>query len=135
MATHSGREGTVKFSTNSIAEITGFTIDVTADLIEDTELADAAKTFLPNRYGWTANAECHWDETDTNGQLAAETALLAGTTVTLNLYPEGASSTDKYISGTAYINSMSIAVSEGATIKRTISFTGTGAVSLTSSVA
>ena len=40
--------------------------------------------------------ECHWDETDTNGQ----EALDVGTSATIELYPEGADSGDAYYHGT-----------------------------------
>lgn len=129
MATHTGIEGQVKLGANAIAEVIGFSTEVSADTVEDTALTDTAKTFIGLRYSWTASVECHWDETDTNGQLALETAILAGSTVTLNLYPEGSTTGDKYLTGTALCTSMSIPVTMGDTIKRTCSFQGTGALS------
>ena len=37
MAVHKGSEGTVKVGSNTVAEITGFSFDETADTIETTE--------------------------------------------------------------------------------------------------
>jgi hypothetical protein len=128
MATHHGREGVVKLTTNTIAEVTGFSFDISMSMIDDTALTDSAKTFIPDQYTWTGTIECHWDETDTNGQAAMETAILAGTSLTLNLYPEGASTGDRYFSGTAYLTSMGTNVSMGSTIKATYAFQGSGAI-------
>lgn len=43
------------------------------------------------------------DSADTNGQAALDTAFGDGTTVTLNLYPEGKTSGNIEITGTAYV--------------------------------
>ena len=45
MATHTGSSGLVKVGTNTIAEVRSFTLDTTAELLEDTTLTDTAKTF------------------------------------------------------------------------------------------
>jgi len=45
MATHHGKEGLIKVGSDTIGEVTGFTIETTADVVEDTALTDAAKTF------------------------------------------------------------------------------------------
>lgn len=129
MAAHVGIEGVVKLGANAVALVTGFSADIAHEMVDITTLTDVAKKSLPaGKYSWSAQCECLWDETDTNGQLALESALLAGTSVVLNLYPEGATTGDKYLTGNAYVNSMGIAVSDGAAIKRTVSFTGDGAL-------
>lgn len=128
MATHTGREGVVKNGSNTIAEITGFSFDISMETIDDTTLTDAAKTHLAHQYSWQGTFECHWDETDTNGQVALETAILAGTSLTLNLYPEGATTGDRYYTGSATLTSLGVAVAMGSTIKATYSFQGNGAI-------
>jgi hypothetical protein len=129
MAAHVGIEGVVKLGANAVALVTGFSADVAHEMIDVTTLTDTSKQIMPaGKYSWNAQCECLWDETDTNGQLALETALTAGTSVTLNLYPEGATTGDKYLTGTAYVTSMGVSVSEGAAIKRTVAFAGTGAL-------
>lgn len=124
MATHSGHEGVVKLGSNTIAEVVGFSVDNTGDVFEDTALADTAKTYIAGQSGWTASVECHWDETDTNGQVA----MTVGATVTLNLYPEGATTGDIYYSGSAIITSISRSVAIGSTVKASYSMQGTGAL-------
>ena len=45
MATHTGSSGVVKVGTNTVAEVRSFTLDTTAELLEDTALTDTSKTF------------------------------------------------------------------------------------------
>ena len=127
MATHVGTSGVVKVGSNSVTEVTGFTIDETNDTVEDTSLTDTAKSYKALRKDATGTIECHWDETDTNGQ----TALAVGSEVTLNLYPEGADSGDTYYTGTAIVTGVSQAVTLDGVISRTINVQFSGGVSTT----
>jgi len=126
MATHTGSEGTVKIGSNTIAEVRTFSIAQTAETIEDTALTDTAKTFVAGQTSWTAEVTCFWDETDTSGQ----GAMTSGASVTLNLYPEGASTGDKYYTGTALVTSYNISVATNAMIEATFSCQGNGALTL-----
>ena len=124
MATHTGSSGIVKVGTNTIAEVRSFTLDTTAELLEDTTLTDTSKTFQVGKKGATASVECFWDETDTNGQIA----IAEGSSVALNLYPEGATSGDYYYSGTYLITANSVSVPTDGMIEATFSATLTGAL-------
>lgn len=122
MANHTGSEGTVKVGSNAIAEVRSFSINTSADTIEDTTINDTAKTFQVGLTSWTAEVSCFWDETDTAGQ----GALTAGSSVTLNLYPEGAATGDKYWSGTAIVTSFNVSVPTAGMIEATFSAQGSG---------
>ena len=124
MATHTGSSGVVKVGTNTIAEVRSFTLDTTAELLEDTTLTDTSKTFQVGKKGATASVECFWDETDTNGQIA----IAEGSQVALNLYPEGADSGDYYFSGTWLITANSTSTPTDGMIEATFSATLTGAL-------
>jgi len=125
MATHTGSAGLVKVGTNTVAEVRSFTLDTTAELLEDTTLTDTSKSFQVGKKGATASVECFWDETDTNGQIA----LAEGSSVTLNLYPEGADSGDYYYTGTFLVTANSVSVPTDGIIEATFSATLTGALS------
>ena len=127
MATHVGTAGVVKIGTNAVAEVVGFNVDETHDTVEDTSLTDTAKTYLALRKDATGTIECHWDETDTTGQ----EALDVGSSVTLNLYPEGADSGDAYYTGTALVTGASVAVTMEGTISRTFNVQFSGGVTHT----
>ncbi len=125
MATHVGTSGLVKWNgSNTVAEVTGFSISETNDTVEDTSLTDSAKSYLVLRKDATATVECHWDETDTNGQ----EALDVGTSATLELYPEGADAGDAYYTATAIVTGADVAVTMDGTITRNFSFQITGGV-------
>ena len=127
MATHVGTSGVVKVGSDTVAEVTGFTIDQSADVVEDTSLTDSSKSYRSLRNDATGTIECHWDETDTNGQ----GALTIGANVTLNLYPEGADSGDTYYTGTAIVTGLSQSVSLDGVISRTVNVQFSGGISTT----
>ena len=128
MATHWGNEGTVKFGSNAIAEITEFEFTENVTPVDDTAMGDTYKTHIASSgiKSWSGTVTCHWDETDTNGQVAG---AVVGVSVTLNLYPEGSTTGDKYYTGTASVIERGITVKmDGETIKQTFSFLGNGAL-------
>ena len=127
MATHVGTSGVVKVGANAVAEVVGFNLDETNDTVEDTTLTDTAKSYLVLRKDATGTIECHWYETDTNGQ----ESLDVGSSVTLNLYPEGADSGDAYYTGTAIVTGASVAVTMDGVISRTFNVQFSGGVSHT----
>ena len=124
MATHKGSEGIVKVGSNTVAEVTSFSFDETADTIETTALSNSAHSYVSDLVGFSGSIDCFWDETDTSGQ----GALTAGASVTLNLYPEGATSGDTYYSGTALVTSISRANAIGSMVTASFSFQGTNAL-------
>ena len=124
MATHKGSEGLAKSGSNTIAEVTAFSFDESADTIETTELSDSAHSFVTDLTGFSGSVDCFWDETDTSGQ----GTLTVGAQVLLKLYPEGAGAGATYYSGTCLITSISRANGIGAIVTANFSFTGTGAL-------
>ena len=125
MATHTGSSGIIKIGTNTIAEVRSFTIDTTAEILEDTVLTDTSKSFKVGKKGATVSVECFWDETDTNGQIA----LAEGSSVAMDLFPEGTDSSDYYFSGTWLVPATSISVPTDGIIEATFSATLNGALS------
>ena len=124
MALHKGSEGVVKIGSNTIAEVRDWSLEETAETIDSTELSDSAKTFEVGTTSWSGSLNCFWDETDTTGQ----GACTVGASVTLNLYPEGATPGDTYATGTALINSLSKSGGIDGLVEASFSFQGTGAL-------
>ena len=125
MATHNGSEGVVKSGSNNIGELKSWTLSESTETIEDTIMGDAARTFTVGLKSWEGSLECFWDETDTNGQVS----FANGSTATLNLYPEGASSSDTYYSGAIIVTGFERSAALDGMVEATISFTGNGALS------
>ena len=129
MATHTGVEGVVKVSTNTVAEVVAFSLSVESELIDQVKLGDTFRSYKAGTRQWSGEITCHWDETDTSGQQALQTAILNGSSVTLNLYPEGATSADSYYTGTAFLKSLSVDISDNdSNVMAKYSFQGSGAM-------
>lgn len=127
MATHTGSEGTVKVGSNAIAEIRSFSIEETADTLDDTTMGTIARTYKSSLTTYTGTIDVLWDETDATGQ----GALTIGALVTLNLYPEGDTSGDVYLTGEAIVTGRSVNSTFDGLVEMSISVQGTGALSQT----
>jgi predicted secreted protein len=125
MATHTGSEGTVKIGTVTVAEIRSYTLNETADTVEDTTMGDSARTHKPSLTSFDGSLDVYWDETD-----AGQVALPINAEITLNVYPEGAVTGDTFYSGAAIVTSRSITASFDGLIEMSISVQGTGALTL-----
>lgn len=125
MANHTGSEGIVKISANTIAEVRSWTLTNTADTIEDTTMGDSWRTHKSVLSSWSGQVVCYWDETDTTGQ----GALTSGATVALKLYPEGSATGDTYYQGDAIVTSIERTASFDGMVEATFAFTGTGTLS------
>jgi predicted secreted protein len=124
MATHKGSEGTVKVGSNAVAEIRSYSIEESADTLEDTSMGDSARTYKPSLTSFSGSLDVFWDETDTSGQ----GALSIGSEVTLNVYPEGDASGDTYYSGSAIVTGVSRTGSFDGLVEASISVQGNGAL-------
>ena len=121
MATHHGKEGVVTAGGTGIGELTGFTLETTGDVVEDTALTDATKSFITGRTSFSGTLEMHYDETDSPQQ-----TLTVGSSIAFILLPEGNSSGDESFTGSGIITSMSVTNGMDAIISRSVTFQGTG---------
>jgi hypothetical protein len=121
MATHFGKEGVVTAGGTGIGELTGYTLETTADVVEDTQLSDAGKTFVAGRTSFSGTLEMSYDETDSPQQ-----TLTAGTTISFILAPEGNASGDETFTGTGIVTGMTVNVGLDAITTRSVTFQGTG---------
>jgi predicted secreted protein len=126
MGTHHGNGGVVKVGSNTVAEVKEWQVSTKTETVDDSSMGDAWETHLVGKKSWTASANCHWDETDTNGQ----EALTDGASVTLNLYPEGTATGAKYLTGTATVEAIEIGVPQDGVVSRNFQFKGNGALTL-----
>lgn len=124
MATHKGSEGTIKVGANAVAEVRSFSITETADTVEDTTMGDSARTYKPSLTSWNGTVEVYWDETDTNGQVA----MSVGSEITFGAYPEGSTTGDTYMSGSAIVTSLTVNSSFDGMVEASIAVQGNGAL-------
>ena len=125
MATHHGKEGVVTAGGTAVGELTSFTLETTGDVVEDTALTDATKSFVAGRTSFSGTLEMHFDETDT-----PQTTLVAGASIAFILLPEGNASGDRSFTGTGIVTGMSVNNAMDAIVSRTVTFQGTGALTI-----
>lgn len=124
MATHTGSEGTVHVGSNAIAEIRSYSLEETSDTVEDTTMGDTYRTRKATLKMWSGSVDVFWDETDTNGQVA----LVVGSEVTVNFYPEGNTSGDNYYTGSAIVTGRTINASFDGMVEASLTLEGNGAL-------
>jgi len=123
MATHHGKEGVVTAGGTAVGELTGFTLETTGDVVEDTALTDSAKSFLSGRTSFSGTLEMHYDEAD-----AQQETLTAGSSISFVLLPEGNDSGDQSFTGTGIVTGMSVNNAMDSVVSRSVTFQGTGAL-------
>lgn len=103
MTVYHGNGGVCKVSSNSIAEVEGWSYRESDPALKD--IATLGDSEVTHKASGAARGEgsfdCLWDDSDTNGQLA----MTIGSTVTLNLYP-GGESANKYRTGDVVVESI-----------------------------
>ena len=125
MATHTGSEGLIKIGSDTIGELRSYSLETTADTIEDSSMGDSARTYKTGLTSFTGTASVYMDEADT-----AQIALTVGSSITISFYFEGATAGDKYYTGTALVTGKSVSASFDGLVESEISFQGTGTLSL-----
>ena len=125
MATHHGKEGVVTIGGTTLGNATGFTVDTTHDVVEDTALGSSMKSFLVGRGTFTASIDMNFDETD-----SGQTTLVQGAELTFAFLPEGNASGDRKFSGSGIVTGMSVSVPLDGVITRTVSLQGNGGLTI-----
>ena len=125
MATHHGKEGVVTIGGTTLGNATGFTVDTTHDVVEDTALGDSMKSFLAGRGTFTASIDMNFDETD-----SGQTTMVQGAELTFAFLPEGNESGDRKFSGSGIVTGMSVSVPLDGVITRTVTGQGTGGLTI-----
>ena len=125
MATHHGKEGVVTVGGTAIGNVTGFSIDTTHDVVEDTSLEDSSKTFKAGRGTFTASIDMNYNEENTQQE-----SLTSGSSLSFVFLPEGNTSGDQSFSGTGIVTSMSVGVTLDGMTTRTVALQGNGALTI-----
>ena len=125
MATHTGQEGLIKVGTTTVGELRSYTLEQTSDTIEDTSLGDTTRTYKAGLKGFTGSASLFFDEAD-----AGQILLVVGGEISIKVYPEGATTGDKFYEGTAIVTAYNVSASFDGLVEAEMTFTGTGALSL-----
>jgi hypothetical protein len=129
MATFKGSDGVVKAgasgSENAIGEIRNFSVEETADTIEDTSMGDTSRTYKDSLKSFTASIDALFDDTDT-----AQTAMTIGSELSFLFLPEGATTGDYQLSGSGIVTSVSRSQSYDGLVEISFSVQGSGALTI-----
>lgn len=125
MAVRTGLVGLVKTGTDTVSNLNSWTLDANFEMLDTTSFGEAWNTNTPGVGAWTGSATGLYNDDDTNGQAALETAFLAKTAITLKLYVDSTN----YYTGSAWIDKLNIGDDAKGLCKVTFSFTGNGALS------
>jgi len=125
MATHTGSEGLIKIGSTVLGELRSYTLEQTADTIEDTSMGDAVRTYKTGLKGSSGSASVFFDEAD-----AGQLLCTVGSSITLNLFPEGNQSGDKFYAVDAIVTGYNVSASFDGMVEAEITFQGTGAVTI-----
>jgi hypothetical protein len=129
MATFKGSDGVVKAgasgSENAIGEIRNFSVEETADTIEDTSMGDTSRTYKDSLKSFTASIDALFDDTDT-----AQTAMTIGSELSFLFLPEGATAGDYQLSGSGIVTSVSRSQSYDGLVEISFSVQGSGALTI-----
>jgi predicted secreted protein len=128
MATHTGSEGVIKIGSTVLGELRSYTLENTSDTIEDTSMGDASRTYKVGLKGFSGSASLFFDELD-----AGQILIVVGSEIAIKVFPEGASSGDKFYEGNAIVTGYNISASFDGMVEAEMTFTGTGTLSLSTS--
>ena len=123
MAAHKGSEGLVTAGGSTIGQLTGYTLDESAEVIDQTILSSTSKVNVAGTLGFSGSVDLLYDETD-----APQMTLVAGSSIAFVFLPEGSTSGDVNFSGTGIVDSVSYSAAVDGNVTSTASFQGTGAL-------
>jgi hypothetical protein len=124
-----GYGGNVKIGANTVANVKQWELPLAADLYDTSTLGNQWKTYTAGLLGSDAKIDVFLDLTDTNGQVAIQTAMLGGTTVSLTLTTSnsGGATAHTYV-GNAYVKGIDIKDPVNAPEEASLTLTFTGAI-------
>jgi hypothetical protein len=128
MATTKGSSGVVKLAVSggsvaAMGEIRSFTLDETADTIEDSVMGDTARTYVSSLTTATLSVDVYWDDAD-----AVQLVMDAAADLDWELYPTGTGTGEKYYSGSGILTSKSLTASFDGMVEGSFALQVSGAV-------
>ena len=119
MAVLKGYQGNFKVGTTTVGEISEWTLDVSADIVDTSAFGDEWKNKTATQKDWTGSITGRLDTSDTG-----QSALIIGADITANFYVDAT----HYYSGAGVVESISRSAAVADVITVTFNFTGNGAL-------
>ena len=129
MANIVGKNGVVKGGTagseSVIGEVQGFSINLTSDTIETTSMGSSNRTYTPSLKSFSGTVDVLHSFDNTNDH---HNEFAVGSSIQLELYPNGSASSEKYYEGTVVVTGRDVTSTFNDMVTATYSFQGTGAL-------
>jgi hypothetical protein len=126
MANIVGKNGVVKGGTagseSVIGEVTGFSINQTADTIETSTMGSADRSYVTSLKSFSGSVDVLHSVTAGDNQ----SEFAVGSSLQLELYPNGTTSGEKYFEGTVLCTGKDVTSTFNDMVTATFSFQGTG---------
>lgn len=128
MATTKGSSGVVKLAVSggsvaAMGEVRSFTLDETADTIEDSVMGDTARTYLSSLTSATLSMDVYWDDAD-----AVQLVMDASADLDFELSPTGTGTGEKYYAGGGILTSKSLTASFDGMVEGSFALQVSGAI-------
>lgn len=120
MTRHTGKNGVVKFGSDTVVALTGFDIDETIGLQDTTACGDVAEVHAVDIPGWSGSIKMNVE----HGAVGQE--LRAGEAIAFEGYTEGDGVGKTYFSGPATVESMKLQSEVRGVVTREYSIKGNG---------
>jgi len=130
MATYTGENGKVEITSDdsagltTIAEVRSWTVEHTKDVIEDTVMGDAARTYKSGLHSFTGSMEVVYDDGHTSASNAFNPAQDGALSV--EFWPS--TTGGEKFTGSVIVTSVSRTASFEDLVTATVNFQGTGAL-------
>ena len=134
MATFTGENGQVNITSAdsagvvTVAEVRSWTVEHSKDVIEDTVMGDAARTYQSGLHQFTGSMEVVYDSTHSTATYAFDPANDGALSV--EFYPDA--TTGQKFTGSVITTSVSRTASYDDLVTATVNFQGTGALTIAS---
>lgn len=125
MATYIGKSGVVKVGGTAVAEVKDWSIETTSEMVTTTTMGDDWVGNKATQKSWSASFNAFWDKSD-----SAQTSLVEGASITLELQPEGDTTGLSEFSGSCIVASVSRSASFDGLVEASFSVTGDGALTV-----
>lgn len=125
MATYKGSDGVVTIGGTAVGEIRTFSVEESADTIEDTAMGDTSRSYKSSLKSFTASIDALFDNDD-----SGQDALTIGSEVACIFRSQGTGSTNMERSGTGIVTGVSINQSYDGLVETSFTLQGTGALSI-----
>jgi predicted secreted protein len=128
--TYTGQDGAITMGGTAVAELRSFSIDLTNNTVEKTVMGDDWKSHYTIQQEWSGSADIFYNQS--SNVVSGISSITSGNSVAFIGYPAGSTAAYPKVSGNIIVTGLSIKTAMDGLVEASISFTGNGAMAVTS---